>query len=45
MACVRTVRYHNEVVLPVVPASNPTPVTSENLTVLLRAAWDGSEPE
>ncbi|CAN5647549.1 maleylacetate reductase [soil metagenome] len=33
-----------EAILPVVPASNPTTVTSENLTALLRAAWKGSEP-
>lgn len=33
-----------EAILPVVPASNPTPVTRESLTALLRAAWDGSEP-
>lgn len=32
-----------EDVLAVVPASNPTPVTAENLTALLRAAWAGEE--
>lgn len=26
-----------------IPSSNPTPVTSENLTALLRAAWAGEE--
>jgi alcohol dehydrogenase class IV len=26
-----------------IPASNPTPVTDENLTALLRAAWAGDE--
>jgi alcohol dehydrogenase class IV len=31
-------------VLAVVPASNPTPVTAENLTSLLRAAWAGEDP-
>jgi maleylacetate reductase len=24
------------------PASNPAPVTEENVTALLRAAWEGS---
>jgi alcohol dehydrogenase class IV len=33
-----------EDVLAVVPASNPTAVTTENLTLLLRAAWAGKEP-
>jgi len=33
-----------EAALEVAPADNPTPVTSENLTRLLRAAWEGSEP-
>jgi alcohol dehydrogenase class IV len=32
-----------EDVLAVVPASNPTAVTTENLTVLLHAAWTGEE--
>jgi maleylacetate reductase len=32
-------------VLAIVPASNPTPVTSENLTALLHAAWVGAEPQ
>jgi alcohol dehydrogenase class IV len=27
-----------------VPADNPTPVTEENITALLRAAWEGSDP-
>ncbi|QSR28725.1 maleylacetate reductase [Nocardioides aromaticivorans] len=31
-------------VLPVVPPSNPTPVTTENLTALLRAVWEGADP-
>ncbi|WP_406441415.1 maleylacetate reductase [Streptomyces sp. NBC_00631] len=31
-------------VLAAVPAGNPTPVTAENLTALLRAAWEGSDP-
>jgi alcohol dehydrogenase class IV len=26
-----------------IPESNPTPVTDENLTALLRAAWEGTE--
>ncbi|MGW2571912.1 maleylacetate reductase [Streptomyces sp. NPDC001537] len=30
-------------VLAAVPAGNPTAVTEENLTVLLRAAWEGSD--
>lgn len=34
-----------EDVLAVVPASNPTPVNTENLTALLRAAWAGEEPQ
>jgi maleylacetate reductase len=29
-------------VMAAVPASNPTPVTEENLAALLRAAWEGS---
>ena len=33
-----------EAILPVVPPSNPTPVTAENLQALLQAAWEGSEP-
>jgi len=31
-------------VLAATPADNPTPVTEENLTALLRAAWEGSDP-
>ncbi|MFJ9567647.1 maleylacetate reductase [Streptomyces fuscichromogenes] len=31
-------------ILAAVPADNPTPLTEENLTALLRAAWEGSEP-
>jgi maleylacetate reductase len=31
-------------ILPAVPADNPTPVTTENLEQLLRAAWDGVDP-
>ncbi|MFF9204037.1 maleylacetate reductase [Streptomyces sp. NPDC014986] len=31
-------------VLAAVPSDNPTPVTEENLTALLRAAWEGSDP-
>jgi maleylacetate reductase len=31
-------------VLAAVPADNPTAVTEENLTALLRAAWEGSDP-
>ncbi len=30
--------------LGVVPPTNPTPVTPENLTALLRAAWAGNQP-
>jgi len=33
-----------EDVLAVVPVSNPTPVTTQNLTALLHAAWAGEEP-
>lgn len=33
-----------EEVLAVVPTSNPTPVTAENLTALLLAAWAGEDP-
>jgi alcohol dehydrogenase class IV len=33
-----------EAILPVAPASNPTPVTAQSLTKLLRAAWEGSDP-
>ncbi|MEU3612301.1 maleylacetate reductase [Streptomyces sp. NPDC006872] len=32
-------------VLAAVPADNPTALTEENLTALLRAAWEGSDPE
>jgi alcohol dehydrogenase class IV len=31
-------------ILPAVPASNPAPVTTENLERLLLAAWDGADP-
>lgn len=31
-------------ILPVVPPSNPSPVTTENLTALLRAVWEGADP-
>lgn len=31
-------------ILPVVPPSNPTEVTEENLAALLDAAWEGDEP-
>ncbi|WP_377320159.1 maleylacetate reductase [Pimelobacter simplex] len=31
-------------ILPVVPPSNPTPVTTENLTALVRAVWEGADP-
>ncbi|GIH71980.1 maleylacetate reductase [Sphaerimonospora thailandensis] len=31
-------------VLPVVPPSNPTPATADNLGALLRAAWEGADP-
>ncbi|MER6960913.1 maleylacetate reductase [Streptomyces sp. NPDC000618] len=31
-------------VLAAVPADNPTALTEENLTALLRAAWEGSDP-
>ena len=31
-------------VMAAIPASNPTPVTEENITALLRAAWEGDEP-
>lgn len=31
-------------ILAVVPAGNPTPVTPENVAVLLRAAWEGRDP-
>ena len=34
-----------EEVLAIVPASNPTLVTSQNLTALLFAAWAGKEPQ
>jgi hypothetical protein len=27
-----------------IPAGNPTPITDENLTALLRAAWEGDLP-
>ncbi|MEP9384272.1 maleylacetate reductase [Nocardioides sp. KR10-350] len=31
-------------ILKAIPADNPTPVTAENITALLRAAWAGEEP-
>ena len=31
-------------ILAAVPGSNPTPVTEQNVTALLRAAWEGSDP-
>lgn len=31
-------------ILDVVPPGNPTPVTRENITALLHAAWEGEEP-
>ncbi|WP_206056710.1 maleylacetate reductase [Nocardioides sp. GY 10113] len=34
-----------EDVLAIAPPSNPTPVTTENLTRLLQAAWAGEEPQ
>lgn len=33
-----------DAILRVVPPSNPTPVTPENLAALLRDAWEGAEP-
>jgi maleylacetate reductase len=33
-----------DAILPVVPAGNPVPVTTDNLTDLLRRAWAGEEP-
>lgn len=33
-----------ETVLPLVPANNPTPVTIDNLTALIRAAFEGAQP-
>lgn len=33
-----------ERILPVVPESNPVPVTTQNLTALLHAAWSGATP-
>ena len=33
-----------EPIIKAVPANNPTPVTDENLTALLRAAWAGDYP-
>lgn len=33
-----------DAVLAAVPPGNPTPVTTENLTALLRRAWSGQEP-
>lgn len=32
------------IALPIIPDSNPRPVTTENLTQLLRAAWAGTDP-
>ncbi|MFS3128578.1 maleylacetate reductase [Nocardioides sp. Bht2] len=34
-----------DAILPVVPPSNPTPVTRDGLNALLYAAWEGSEPQ
>ncbi|WP_336713683.1 maleylacetate reductase [Arthrobacter sp. USHLN218] len=34
-----------DLILPVIPASNPRPATKENLTVLLRAATAGDDPK
>ena len=34
-----------EDILAIVPSSNPTPVTTQNLTALLYAAWAGKEPQ
>jgi maleylacetate reductase len=34
-----------ELTLPVIPPSNPRPVTRESLTTLLTAAWAGTRPE
>jgi alcohol dehydrogenase class IV len=31
-------------ILKAIPANNPTPVTPENITALLQAAWEGSDP-
>ncbi|MEX0428545.1 maleylacetate reductase [Nocardioides sp. DS6] len=31
-------------ILAAIPANNPTPVTDDNITALLRAAWEGDEP-
>lgn len=31
-------------ILAAIPADNPTPVTEENITALLQAAWEGSDP-
>lgn len=31
-------------ILKAIPGNNPTPVTAENVTALLRAAWAGEEP-
>jgi maleylacetate reductase len=33
-----------EAILPVVPESNPVNVTRDDLTRLLRSAWEGAEP-
>jgi maleylacetate reductase len=33
-----------QLILPLIPASNPRPVTPENLTRLLRSAWAGDAP-
>lgn len=32
------------IALPIIPANNPRPVSSENLTALLAAAWAGDDP-
>ncbi|TJY66248.1 maleylacetate reductase [Arthrobacter sp. CAU 1506] len=33
-----------DIILPIIPASNPRPATAENLTELLTAAWAGTTP-
>jgi alcohol dehydrogenase class IV len=33
-----------DAILPSVPASNPRPVSTDDLRALVRAAWDGSDP-
>ncbi|QZT61498.1 maleylacetate reductase [Mycolicibacterium austroafricanum] len=34
-----------DAIVAVAPASNPTPVTPEGIAALLRAAWEGDEPQ